>query len=99
MSMKRKKTRAIVIIGRRWFDKDNGNTYFSAVTYVNGERVNVIEYEYGYGEMYIQASTMWLINNKHLAGVNTHVSLSRYCKDNNISLIAHVSDVGRKKDL
>ena len=95
--MKRKKTRSIVIIGRRWFDKANGNTYFSAVTYVNGELVNTIEHEYGYDEMYIQESYRFLLDNKYLKHLN--LPLWQVCRDNNISLITHISDVGRKKDL
>lgn len=42
----------ITIIGRRWFDKINGNTYFSAVGLINGVQVVNIDFDYGYGSQY-----------------------------------------------
>lgn len=98
---RKKKTRSIVIIGRRWFDKVNCNTYFSAVIYVNGLGVHNIEQEYGYSEMYIQESVQWLMDNNYLPDIDNESRrpIWRYCEDYNISLITHVSDVGRKENL
>jgi hypothetical protein len=42
----------ITIIARRWFDRVNGNTYFSAVGLINGIQVVEIPFEYGYGNHY-----------------------------------------------
>lgn len=42
------KTRSIFIEGRLWFDKINGNTYFSNRVWVNGKIAFVMPFEYGY---------------------------------------------------
>lgn len=41
-------TRSIFIEGRLWFDKINGNTYFSNRVWVNGKIAFVMPFEYGY---------------------------------------------------
>jgi len=48
--------KSISIHGRRWFDKVNGNTYFSAYALVDGKQYeNCITYEYGYGDQYVDS--------------------------------------------
>lgn len=39
----------ILIEAMEWFDKVNGNSYFTAKTYVNGELAEVLPFTYGYG--------------------------------------------------
>lgn len=51
---KLKKSDIVVIEGRRWFDKVNGNTYHSATLYVNNEQIDRVPFEYGYGDQYKQ---------------------------------------------
>ena len=63
---RKKKVRSITIIGRRWFDKINGNTYFSANIYVNNEHVKYIPESYGYGDYYQQAAFEWLHKNGYI---------------------------------
>ena len=97
------KTRSITIIGRRWFDKINGNTYFSAVGLVNGELKIEINYEYGYGNTYQhrvgnELDRLGYINLKKYEH-GGHESLWRYCENNNIKLYSTVVDVARKRDL
>jgi hypothetical protein len=58
--MTKRKVRSVTIIGRKWFEKINGNTYFTAEILVNGIHVHSMPYEYGYGEQYEQASLGWL---------------------------------------
>ena len=44
--------KAIFVLGLKWFDKVNGNTYNRAVVFLdNGERIST-EYQYGYGNDY-----------------------------------------------
>ena len=52
------KINSIVVLGRRWFDKVNGNTYFSSVVYANGnEQPEIyIDFEYGYDEQYLYSA-------------------------------------------
>ena len=95
---------SITVIGRRWFDRINGNTYFTAVILVNGAFVHKIEYRYGYGNQYEWDAADWLETNGYLIG-RKHSSngsveaLSFYCHDRNITLYTDAVKVGRKKDL
>lgn len=43
----------IRIEGLEWFDKVNGNSYFSARGYMDGDLVAVLPFQYGYGDHYI----------------------------------------------
>ncbi len=100
-----KKGDNITIIGRRWFDKVNGNTYFSAVGLVNGVQVVTIEFEYGYDRMYEQRTYEELFNMGYFPTIerskntNSLPSISYYCRENGINLYVTHSDVSRKKDL
>jgi len=61
---KNTKIKRIKIIGHRWFDSVNGNTYFSCKIYLNDEYVHTIEMQYGYGDFYIQAARQFLSSNE-----------------------------------
>ncbi len=80
------KIRSITIVGRRWFEKTNGNTYHSVEIWVNGQQVKYLPFQYGYELQYRQTAQDWIV-------------LWRHAEDNNIELVQTVSDVGRKKDL
>lgn len=47
---------SVIIEGRRWFERTNGNTYHSSTVYVNNEQVGRVDFAYGYGDMYIQSA-------------------------------------------
>ena len=93
----------ITILGRRWFDKKNGNTYFSSRIYVDGNLVHTIPHEYGYGDHYLDQSFVWLDQNgfvdmpQHQNGGREPARL--YCERNGITLVRDVVDVTRKGDL
>jgi hypothetical protein len=44
--------RSVFIEAREWFDKVNGNSYFSARIWVDGEIVSVLPMQYGYESHY-----------------------------------------------
>jgi hypothetical protein len=46
------KPTSIFIEGRLWFDKVNGNTYFSNRVWVNGKIEFIMPMEYGYDNQY-----------------------------------------------
>ncbi len=95
----------ITIIGRRWFDKRAGNTYFSACALIDGVSVASIEYEYGYGSQYEQEMFNLLEHLTLLPEPRMHYNNGSseafwvYCDRLGITHASHVSDVGRKKDL
>lgn len=95
---------SITIIGRRWFDKVTGNTYFSAVGLVNGIEVVSIPFEYGYGNQYEDAIYNKLYAAGYCSDRENYANGSReafwnYCSRKGIKKYVSHSDVSRKKDL
>ena len=50
---KAKIKRSLFIECREWFDKVNGNSYFSARIWVDGGQVAILPFQYGYGDQFI----------------------------------------------
>lgn len=94
---KLKKSDQVVVIGRRWFERVNGNTYHSVNVSVNGEWLDGIDFTYGYDSMYEQNALELL--KKHYNNLNNISSLWRIKYDIGCKLISTVSDVQRRKDL
>lgn len=44
---------SIYVHGKTWFDKVNGNSYFSARVEIDGEEVARLPFQYGYGDQYL----------------------------------------------
>lgn len=93
----------IMLMGRRWFDKINGNTYHSARAYFNGVLIGEVEFEYGYGNQCIYTAWGILIKaklvdpQKYSFGVYQPPWL--YCQEHTIKYVEEITDVSRKKDL
>lgn len=99
-----KKGDNITIIGRRWFDKINGNTYFSSVAVINGKQVAEIPYEHGYGNQYEDSMFNLLFKLGYCADRERYNNGSNepfwvYCDRKGITKYVTHSDVSRKKDL
>lgn len=58
--------RSVFIEGREWFDKVNGNSYFSARIWVDGNIVATLPFQYGYGDQYLYEAQKWLLANEYL---------------------------------
>jgi len=94
----------ISIFGRRWFDKVNGNTYFSAIGMINGIEVVNINYEYGYGNQYEDRVVDELEKLGYFPGRvcydnGCNESMWQYLRRCNFVYNSTVCDVTRKKDL
>lgn len=99
-----KKGDNITIIARRWFDKINGNTYFSSVGLVNGVEVVQIHFNYGYGNQYEWDTFRELQRLGYCPDVEQYKgggceALYSYCERKGITKYVTHSDVNRKKDL
>ncbi len=83
--------KTIDINARTWFDKVNGNSYFSAIVVVNYGMPTAKEFklpfQYGYGSQYEQEAKQALIDNSILPTACS--SLWSYCQDNGIILRSH----------
>lgn len=79
--------KSLVIIGRKWFDKVNGNTYHTSEIIIDGEAVHKTGMQYGYGEQYVQTASQWLKDNNYIISDKDYIPLWQYCRDNDIKLI------------
>jgi antirestriction protein len=61
-----KKGDNVFIIGRRWFDRANGNTYHTAEVKVNDKFVGKSRMTYGYEEQYVQTAKEILLESYDL---------------------------------
>lgn len=52
---------------REWFDKVNGNSYFSARIWVNGGQVAILPFQYGYGDQFIYEAQKKLLELGYLS--------------------------------
>lgn len=107
----KKNINSIVIEGKRWFDKINGNTYHSVNVYVNGKFIGGVPYEYGYGDQYIQTAHTILqetgfypISNKknrylQSGAQRDYYNFTQDMRNHRNKFVVTIADVGRKKDL
>ena len=90
-----KKITNLSVIAKEWWDRVNGNSYFSAQIQVNGETI-YLPFQYGYDRMYLQQSTAALKNAGYEVG---DIGLERYCRENNIPAVFHKSDKQLQRDV
>jgi hypothetical protein len=69
------KIRSVFVECREWFDKVNGNSYFSARIWINGGQVAIIPFSYGYGDFYIYEAQKKLLELGYLPQENKNNSL------------------------
>lgn len=90
---KKNTAKQITIIGKRWFDKVNGNTYHSFRIFIDNALVHTQGMTYGYGDQYEQNAILWLKENGHI-----DKGLMRYEVREKYNLLSEVSD-GLKREL
>lgn len=68
--------KTIDILAKEWFDKVNGNSYFSAQVTVNygmaDEKTYYIPFEYGYGSYFEQAAQQMLVKEGLIANISLY---------------------------
>jgi hypothetical protein len=70
-----KEMRSLFVEGREWFDKVNGNSYFSARIWINGGQVAILPFQYGYGDQFIYEAQRKLIDLGYISKENENQSL------------------------
>jgi hypothetical protein len=96
----------LTIIGRRWFDKINGNTYHSVEIWQGGKMLVRVPFAYGYGNQYQQTALIEAVKlglypgtpAKH-GGFEAYRQFVFSKKSGGDGHTFSVSDVRRKKDL
>lgn len=99
---KKTKIKSILVIGKRWFDKINGNTYCSSRVYINGEFSFSVPYEYGYERFYEQRAQEIMKERGMLPDIEIYPSgilepFWQYCNRKKIKYETSVTD-GLKRD-
>jgi hypothetical protein len=95
------KVETIDIIAKEWFDKVNGNSYFSATVTVNfgtdTEKTILVPFTGGYGESYVYEGMKQLKQ----GGYCTEYSgcPSRWCRENGILLRTYKTENCKKRDV
>ena len=93
--MKLEDIKTIDITAKEWFDKVNGNSYFTATVVINfameNQEIVEIPFTYGYGDFYLYEG---------LKAIGVDISCpTRWCRERGIILRAHKCKVTRKRDL
>lgn len=99
--MSKRKVRSITVIGRKWFDSANGNTYHTTRVLVNGEVFGTSEMQYGYGDHYIQSAAEMIkgiVKREYHESSHIHESLRLACERLGIAYHAE-AHYGKKSDL
>lgn len=99
--------KTIDINAKEWFDKVNGNSYFSAVVTIDyglkTQKAFTLPFQYGYEDHYIDMANQLLvkegliISKRHKNGV--YPPLWQYCRDNRIILRTSKTENCKKRDL
>lgn len=95
MSNLKKINGSIQIVGRKWFQTTYGNTYHSVMVYVNDEKLTK-DFEYGYGNQYVQTAHDLLKKNGYDVPENYN-DFMKMLRDTGSTY--HAYDVKRKRDL
>lgn len=93
-----KKGDVVLVVGRRWFDRANGNTYHTAEVFVNDKYVGKSRMTYGYDEQYIQTAKEILLDSYKLPKGMSDTSPLWQLREYGVTLNKTVSD-GLKRDL
>ncbi len=95
--------KTIDINGKEWFDKVNGNSYFSAQVTLNfgmdDSRTIYVPYQYGYGTAFEYESIRQLQMDGILPDDVKIYSPSQYCRDNGIILRTQKTTNCRKSEI
>ena len=94
--------KTIDVNAKEWFDKANGNSYFSGTVTINfgmkTEKSILLPRQYGYGSQYIDEAKAVLTQGNFISSVHMQ-PLWQYCQDNNIVLRTSKQENCLKRDL
>ena len=100
--MEIKDLKTIDVNAFEWFDKVNGNSYFSAIMTLNyslkDEEIIKLPFQYGYGSHYEEMALEEILYFFKL-DKKLYSSLWRFCEENNIILRTNKTENCLKRDL
>lgn len=94
--------KTLVIMGRKWRDKVNGNTYHSARAIADGKLVAVAPFQYGYGDQWVWSiqgalKVAGLLPGLQENGNGSTESLWRWCERNGVALVQDSADCNKRE--
>ena len=91
----------IEVWGKEWFDRVNGNSYFSAKVFLNDELIATLPFQYGYGDHYEDMAKQAITGRLEKMGITVgeYDRLFRICSENDIKLISHKTEKCLKRDV
>ena len=96
------KIETIDVIAKDWFDRINGNSYFSAQITINfgmkDQKNFGAPFQYGYSDHYLTIARDLLVNSG-LIILESEEPLWKYCRNNNIILRNCKQEGCKKKDV
>ncbi len=81
----------IEVRAKEWFDRVNGNSYFSARVYLDDEEIAVLPFQYGYGSHYehmAMQAIKGILKDRDFE-FDDNDQIWRICAENNIKLITN----------
>lgn len=94
------KIKTIDLYCKEWFDKVNGNSYFSCNITLNygmkNEKNFTLPFQYGYGEHYIDMAKVFLFEKGYF---KENDIMCRLCRENNIILRTYKKENCLKREL
>ncbi len=99
-----RKFKTIQILAKEWFDKANGNSYFSAEVFADNEKVLTLPFQYGYGSHYIDEASAEMGKAGYLPGLQYYSNGSKealwqYCNRKGVKLLTSKAENCLKRDL
>ena len=95
--MSKKIERSLFVEGREWFDKVNGNSYFSARLWVDGGQVAILTFQYGYGDQYLYEAQKKLLELGWLPQEGKNQALSTIARELGIDFYASKSSAKKSE--
>ncbi len=101
---KRSKIQTIDVDAKEWFDRVNGNSYFSARVTINygmkDAKTLYLPFQYGYGSQY-ECEAFKLVKGfaPHLRNEHQFALLSHVCRENEIILRSKMQENCKQKDV
>jgi len=101
MKLTLKKLKTIDVTAKEWFDRINGNSYFSAVVCLNygmpTQEAITLPFQYGYGSHYEDMALAAI--GKRFAIETDKRALRSWCSDRKITLRLNMQDNCLKRDV
>jgi hypothetical protein len=96
------KIKTIDVNAKEWFDKVNGNSYFSGTITLNygmkTQKELAMPFQYGYGDHFLDVACD-LLDNANFIKNDSYTRLPRYCRENDIILRYNKQENCKKRDL